>query len=231
MPPRDGVWRVGRGDDPLKFSRPDPATLTASSGNRFDTGNFGVLYFASSLEACFGETLARFRPSPELVSLIGNEWQERGFMEVGAVPADWRLRRTAVRVKLPESRPYVDIEHVDTHQYLRQRLAPGLAQLDYDDLNVGIVRGPDRRVSRLISGWAYNAAELVDVDEEGQPIFGDYLYNGIRYLSKFKNEWECWALFEEEYNEDDFEVLETKPITPDMPELQKIAAEFGLRIH
>ncbi|MGI8686145.1 MAG: RES family NAD+ phosphorylase [Acidimicrobiales bacterium] len=219
-PPREGVWRVARGPNPLDARLPDPDTLTTSkAGNRFDAPNreFGVLYFGSTLKACFGETLARKRPDPTLARLVEQEWQGRNFMEIGAVPQDWRDRRSAVRVRLPADIPYLDVEHPDTHQFLRRELALGLSALGHGDLNIGTVRGPDRRVTRLISHWAWS---------QGEPT-GRPSYAGIRYVSKINNDWECWAVFWDAQ----FEVLDTKPITLDMPDLQEMANFLGLRIH
>lgn len=118
-PRRSGPGRVGGCQilhrrwltpEPLALPLPlPPADLDrAETGNRFDSalGNFSVLYFGSSLETCFGETLARFRPDVNLLALIEDEWRDMGFMSVGSVPADWRhllfLRTRPVPVvKLP----------------------------------------------------------------------------------------------------------------------------------
>jgi hypothetical protein len=64
-----------------KTSRPGKP----NTGNRFDspTGAYGVRYFASDLDGCYGETLARFRADKKLAKVIGTEWSELGFMNVG----------------------------------------------------------------------------------------------------------------------------------------------------
>ncbi len=219
LAPKEGVWRIGRGAEPLTVRWGESETLEGTrSGNRFDTGKFGVLYFASTLEACFGETLARFRPSPKLIALIADEWHELGFMKVGAVPADWRFRRTAVKVLLPENLPYLDVESPETHQYLRSTLALGLSSLGYDDLDVATVRGKDRRVTRLISEWAYRATVGED---DSTPM-----YAGLRYLSRLHNAWECWAVF----HDIDLKVVDTRPINLEMPELKAVAKLFELQV-
>lgn len=209
---------MARGDNPLAV----PANLErpgSSGGNRFDplTMTYGVLYFGTDLEACFGETLARLRPSLELLALVKDEWEERGFMTVGTVAADWRQRRTAVHVRLPETLVFVDVESPVTHQFLRRELALGLSSIGLSDLDVSTVRGPDRRVTKMISEWAYMAAD------DDQPR-----YAGIRYESRIRTGWECWALFDDE--DLDIQVIETVPITPDMPALMSVAKLFGLHI-
>jgi hypothetical protein len=90
-------------------------------------------------------------------------------------PADWRQRRTAVHVRLPPSAIFVDVDDPLTHQYLRAELAPALAALGVHDLDVSTVRGPDRRITQMISEWAYMAAQ------DDQPR-----YAGLRYCSR------CW---------------------------------------
>lgn len=211
--PEGGLWRVARGDAPLRVPLP--------GDNRFDplTVRSGVLYFGTDLVACFGEVLARFRPSLKLLAAVdvSEEWRDRGFMEVGGVPAQWRYRRSAVHVGLPPGSLFLDVESPVTHQFLREELALGLSALGLADLDVGIVRGPDRRVTQMIADWAYRAVD------DGQPR-----YSGIRYESRIRTGWECWALFDDE--ELQIEVIEMLPITPDLEALGEVARLFGLRV-
>lgn len=126
--PGAGVWRVGRTPDPIEFPDPPKADELDHSraGNRFDspTENFRVCYFATDLETCFGETLARFRPDPALIAAA----DEHGFMPAGEVPADWRNQRIAVQAEfmpselLPELR-FLDVEALSTRRKLRTELA------------------------------------------------------------------------------------------------------------
>lgn len=229
-PPAEGIWRIGRDPDPLAASKSVSASELSKpgTGNRFDspTGGYGVRYFGTSLEGCFGETLARFRPDPVLSKVIGSEWQEMGVMNVGDIPADWRQRRTAVRVgfpeegqnaKFPDGVRFLDIESVETREAMREDLAELLAYYHYPDLDVALVRGRDRRVTRYISQWVFEQA-----DENGQP-----LYAGIRYLSRLNSEWECWAVFEDV----EMEELERRPIRGEDPSYQRIAKLYGLNPH
>lgn len=221
--PAGGIWRIGRGADPLEVRHPDPRTLGSSrTGNRFDssTNDYGVLYFASNLNGCFGETLARLRPGTHLIATIADEWRDMHFMDVGAVPADWRNRRTAISVRVMDpDAVFLDVEALRTHQHLRKELALGLAALGYDDLDVAILRGADRRVTRLVSEWAWRATKSED---DPTPV-----YAGIRYLSRLSNKWECWAVFDDVA----LDVTEKRPITLDMPELTAVAKEYGLTVH
>jgi RES domain len=173
--PDTGFWRIGRSPDPIRFSPPpEPEALnSATAGNRFDspTHSYSVCYFATELAGCFGETLARFRPDPGLASVASEE----GFMLSGEVPADWRYRRLAVRAA-PESNGtpprFLDVENLATRETLRDELGELLAFFGYTDLDVAVVRGADRRITRWVGAWAYDQR-----DEQGAPV-----YAGVRYL-------------------------------------------------
>jgi hypothetical protein len=110
----------------------------------------------------------------------------------------------------------VDIDAAGTHQHLRGELALGLSSLGYQDLDIATVRGPDRRVTQMISQWVYMAGLEAD-----QPK-----YAGLRYRSRVEDAWECWAVFADA----PIEVDEVRPISLDLPELQSVAALFDLRL-
>jgi hypothetical protein len=225
--PPGGFWRVAKLIGPVV---PSPRLTWAEqrerygSGNRFDSafGSFRVTHFGSSLEACLGETLARFRPEPEVVAQIADEWRDLGFMEVGAIARSWRDERVAVLAQPDGSavsrwpEPFVDIDSAESHQVLRESLAGPLKQLGYDDLDAGIVRGPDRFITRILSEWVWGQRE-----EDGRPLFG-----GLRYASRLSTDWECWAVF------DRIPVVEIRrvPITLDLTELASVAWLFGLSV-
>ena len=75
---------------------------------------------------------------------------------------------------------------MQTREALRPHFEPLLAYYGYQDLDVPVVRGHDRRVTRYISQWTYEQR-----DEQYRP-----LYSGIRYLSRLNTDWECWAVFD-----------------------------------
>ncbi|MBN1527957.1 MAG: RES domain-containing protein [Thermoleophilaceae bacterium] len=224
--PEAGVWRVGRSPDPLALNDPlPPSDLDKPhTGNRFDspTGAYRVLYFATKLEGCYGETLARFRPDSELAALLADEWERLGWMNLGDVPAAWRQRRIAVNVRIqPTGRfehgaRFLDVENLGTREFLKQQLGELLAYWGHPDLDVATVRGGDRRVTRLIGQWAYDQA-----DENGRP-----LYAGVRYVSRLSSGWECWAVFEDV----ELEELSRESVLPSDAALQKVARAYGLTV-
>ncbi|MBU1866085.1 MAG: RES family NAD+ phosphorylase [Actinobacteria bacterium] len=218
--PAQGIWRIGKRPDPLEVAPPLSAgdLSSARTGNRFDspTGTYGVLYFGSNLMGCFGEILGRLRPEAAVVELIKGDWAGKGFMDPGGIAADWRHRREAIRVTVTGSRPFLDVESAATHRELFKALAPALLALGHEDLDVSVVRGRDRRVTRLISGWAFE-----QLDEDGGRRFA-----GLRYVSRISSDWECWCVFPD----CGLEVVERMPIRLDAPGLKDAATLLGLRV-
>ncbi len=220
--PRDGFWRIGRSPDPIYFAPPpDPAILDSrTAGNRFDspTRSYSACYFATELDGCFGETLSRFRPDPGLSSIAAED-ASHGFMLSGEVPADWRHRRLEVRATPSPGQPerFLDVEALGTRQALRGELGGLLAFYGYQDLDVAVIRGGDRRITRWVGAWAHEHE-----DRTGVP-----LYAGIRYLSRLNTAWECWAVF----NRVELTELERKPILRGDAALSRISSSFGLRVY
>ncbi len=218
-PPAGGFWRVARADDPLlpSYLDPDDEDL-ANGGNRFDSTGYGTVYFATGLAGCFAETLARYRVKASIRAVLENDgdWLSRGFMPPGSVPADWRHRRLAVRTLAGDGARFLDAEAPETHVVLTSELAEELAELGYDYLDVGIVRGRDRRVTRLIAEWAFTARET-----SGEPAFA-----GVRYMSRHGN-FECWAVFDRA----SITELERRAITLGMTGFRETAKRFGLTVY
>jgi hypothetical protein len=188
-------------------------------GNRFDSlfGNFSVLYFGSSLQVCFGETLARFRPDASVAALVAGSWSEEGFMMPGEVPAAWRHQRLAVRACCADDNAtFLDVESVATRTVLSKRLAPILHAYGVSDLDVSAIRGGDRRITRVIAHYAWSST-----GETGEPR-----YAGVRYLSRLNTNWECWAVFDRVPTTE----LERRSITLEMSELGEIAQLYNLTL-
>ena len=133
-----------------------------------------MLYFATTLGGCFGETLARFRPDLIVRIKIEKEWEELGFMKPGHVPRDWRQRRVAVRIsclnQVNSHSRFVDVEHLQTRELLRSELANLLPTYDCEDLDVPTVRGGDRRVTRQISHGYMNELVPTTICRHSLPV-------------------------------------------------------------
>jgi hypothetical protein len=136
-------------------------------------------------------------------------------MVCGGVPADWRARRVKATLQVVDPLPFVDVEHAETHEYLSTEMADELNALGAPILDVGAVRGKDRRITRAIANWAYTA-----LDDDGSPQ-----YSGIRYMSRL-SDWECWAIFDgSDVKSEKIDLIQTSD-----PDLQRVTNLFGLRI-
>lgn len=219
VPPNGGLWRVARGE-PFALREPSPPLVEPiiadpEIGNRFDSamGDFRVWYFATKLEGCYGETLAALRPDPKVLAATEGE-EDDSLMPLGQIAADWRRRRTAVRVTFPENRPFLDVEAADTRTLLSQELAWLLSSLGLDDIDVAAIRSKDRRLTRWISQWAWHKHS-----EPHQQKFA-----GVRFLSRLDDDWECWAVFDDVLLEEQ----ERTSILVTDEALQNVARKWGL---
>ncbi len=110
---------------------------------------------------------------------------------------------------------FVDVEHAQTLRHLEKALAGVLNAYGYDKLNVSVVRGPDRRITRWISKYVHSQR-----DEQDRAM-----YAGIHYLSQLGSNWECWAVFEGV----EIKRLSTSSIPREDPTFQRVAKLYGLR--
>jgi hypothetical protein len=213
--PTNALWRVARRGREFVFSEiPPDIARERRIGNRFDIPGWGVLYAATEPGGAFAEVLQDFRPTATAVAAAADD---TGHMRPGSVPTDWRTRRTLVEFDVVDALPFVDVEQPDTHRALTRELAAELVAVGVERLDVSLIRGDDRLVTRLVASWAYFALD---------PDTGNPRYSGIRYVSKL-GDFECWA------------VLRGTTIVPrrahdidrDDDRLQSVAATFGLTIY
>ena len=218
--PADGIWRIGKSPNPLELTQPLSAEDLSSqrAGNRFDspTGTYGVLYFGSELVDCFGETLGRLRPEAAVAELVRRDWRASGFMDPGAIAADWRHRRLAVRAVVSDSRPFLDVESAATHRVLFKALAPALLALGHADLDVSVIDSQQVTLVFVAVPGAYD-----QVGDDGNPR-----YAGLRYISHISSDWECWCVF----GDCGLSEVERLTIGLDTPGLKDAAELLGLRV-
>lgn len=158
------------------------------------------------------EVLADFRPSAKTYRIAEGE----SIMAQGAMPRSWRERRALAEFSLHDPLPFVDVESDATLTHLTKAMAEELDELGVTRLDVSVVRGPNRLLTRAIAKWVYTR-----VDEEGRPLYG-----GVRYLSRFQSH-ECWAVF----NGAVVGTVRTSPITLFDSELTTVARDFGITLH
>lgn len=222
-PPQSGIWHVGRDvEEDLTYRPVDRADdANPRGGNRYDSysGNYGTLYFATDLNVCYCETLARLRPNPNLAGLVRDEWESSHKMGPGSLPADWRHTRVESRVLPVSPLPFADVANAETIATFNadRSLMAGLARFDVIEIDLGNLAGKDRRVTRYIAEFLADAR-----DGENLPK-----YSGIRYLSRLGEGFECWGLFEGTQ----FELVERRSIEKNSTELLHVAGLYGLTIH
>jgi len=240
-PPADGVYRLARGPaDPFE---PPPWSIAGDDGtfgNRFDDPSasddfphdrrFRVLYCATRRIAAFGETMARFRPSIDLLTKLAAIDDDeplaaslRGAVDPGEsrrglVPADWRLKRRIGHTVLDPTLRFVDIAHPATMQDLRTKLAPLAARLAISDIDLSTVTSQQRRFTQA-------CARHIHDDRNVHPHIA-----GIRYLSRLNPDWECWAIFDDRLRHAPGHPGLPKSILADDADLLAVAQLFDLTI-
>ena len=207
------AFRVGRRAGVIHFAEIDAVgAANIEQGGRFDVVGGGVLYCATTKTGAYKEVLADFRPSAKTYRIAEGE----SLMAHGSMPRSWRDARALAEFSLGDPLPFVDIESDSTLTHLTKAMADRLDELDVRALDVSVVRGPNRMLTRAIANWVYTR-----VDEEGVPLYG-----GIRYLSRFQSQ-ECWAVF----NGSVIGTVRTEPILLSDTDLTNVSREFGITLH
>jgi hypothetical protein len=198
-------------------------------GNRFDDPGalrgipqeerFRTVYCATRSVAAFGETISRFRPSLKLLAQLesiddAEPWDSK---TLGVIPSEWRLSRHLGISHIDYSALFVDLDAAESAQFLRESLASVAVELGYSDVDLGVLRGQNRRLTQEAARCIY---ELPETPE--RPALA-----GIRYVSRLNSDWECWAVFHDRFYHSE---EPTRSILPDDPGLLEAAELFGLRI-
>jgi hypothetical protein len=191
-PPEAGVWRVARNEHRLDFPQ-QVVTSPEEPGYRFDdlTGATQTLYFASSPEAALTEVIVNaLIPKSDLSDLLPDD----DTIGAGILSAAYLANRKLFKAEfapsvLRPSRKFVDLELATNLAALSAELDPILRQLiglgPRARLTLADVHGENRVLTR---GLATHIATQRD-DR------GVHRYSGIRYVSKFGTDHECWAAF------------------------------------
>lgn len=210
------IYRVERANPPLRFSRLNPVdALNDRAGNRFDIPGAGVLYGATSAGGAYAETLAGFRPKASVQDTLASIPAEPGRVRPGQVPGEWLTSRRLRSFQVAGALPFVDIEAPASHTYLTEHAPELLLQHGIENLDVALIRGPNRLLTRGIAAWLYSCT-----DEHGAALFA-----GIRYMSRLGN-FECWAVFDGAH----VEMRSTDQITYRDSDLQTVASLYGLNL-
>lgn len=188
-----------------------------------------MVYCATARVGAFGETIAGMRPSldvlagladvddDEPVDLVLEGLSDPDRPQQGVVSSDWRRQRRIGRTFVNPNLLFVDIAAAETLQYLRHSLASIAVVLGVDDIDLSAVAGPYRRFTQECARHIYQQQNA-----DRQPMFA-----GIRYISRFNLNWECWAVFDNRFQHTPFPA---ESIHPTDPGLLEAASLFGLSI-
>jgi hypothetical protein len=236
-PPATPIYRVAHGADVFRAPNWNHADEDGTFGNRFDDpggqpdlcGRRGILptaqrfrtiYCATDRAGAFGETVARFRPSPKLylgLQDIDDDEPIDPSLAGGVVPVHWRMQRLLGIARLDQRLRFVDVAAPETHDHLNWALADVLTALGIDGgFDLSSITSRHRRLSQEVARYVYEFQ-----DEAGEP-----LYAGIRYLSRLNAGWECWAVFDTRFEGTSYPA---ESIFPDDPGLREACARLGLR--
>jgi len=214
--PAEPVYRIARTNNILVGSKIREKDSRTQAGHRFDLLDSSVIYCATQLEGSFAEVLSPFRRTPSARIQI-DQSIDSGFMIHGGIPAAWREMRSIFLIGCVEPLPFLDLEDPGTLSFLDHELANVLSEIEVNSpLDISLIRGNNRRLTRAISTWAANQMD------EG----GEFLYSGIRYKSRL-GDWECWAIFDET----EVKIMRTQEIKRSNPNLLAVANLYQLTIH
>lgn len=242
-PPPTAVFRIGWRGDPLRPPPWSKALADGTFGNRFDDpsasdgrpeeSRFRCLYCGTTMEAAFGETLARKRvPIGVLAKLAAVDVDEsvdavlagaaidrtEPHRPQGLISAEWQSQRQIGRTTLDPALRFANVATRGSLQYLRFALAPVADRLGITDVDGSTMLNPGLRAFTQAC-----ARHIYELHEDGAPRFA-----GIRYVSRLDPiAWECWAIF--------FDRLRHTPGYPenvmaDNPALKRVAHDFALTI-
>lgn len=156
--------------------------------------------------------LAPYRPSLRDIAALRAMPPGDGADPVEAQPGldldEWRRGRAIAQLRFAAGQPCLDLRRLDTRELVRWALATELTQRHRTDFDAGDALTRDRRMTRLVSRWAY---------ENG--------YHAIVYASRLDVGQTCWALFE---GRAAFAGGPVSPVARDDPDLLAVAASFRL---
>jgi hypothetical protein len=226
--PSAGVYRVARGANPFVFRRSTRIPLNdgaVEDGNRWDDpdGLFKTLYCASSPEAAFGETIARYREAPGLLDRISafltSEPDPAYDFELipGSVPDDYFQSRYIGHISVDQDARFVDLDHPHTHTASRPALKRLLTRFEVSKIDRGTFLNPDRRITQTIAQHYWQLSLRPDHQN----------WRGLRYVSRLAHDWECWAVWQPSPLRQ--LTANVKVVTRNNPALISAAERLGIR--
>jgi RES domain len=209
--PPGRILRVGRKPNPWAWPPWEIAGEDGTFGNRWDDARstYRVLYGSSQLEACFVETLARFRPDPHVLAGLARIEGPEPMRAAGRLPRSWLNGRVVGEASV--SGVFCDVGAAASLAYLHRALAATLVRYGIAELDGAAIRQTaPRRFTQEISSHVYALS-----DARGGPRFA-----GIGYRSRFGDHYQNWAIFERPGRRPVIRAPRTRKIAPLQREFQ-----------
>jgi hypothetical protein len=199
--PKGGFYRAGRWADVETYPPPSPPVGLAApryDGFRWEDplGEFATVRCSLTAEAAIGRIIARYRRRVvddegtgiiDAIKRFMSGPPDRGEPEIvdGQVPAD--VFDDLYLIHVPEDRAvvFIDLEHPDTYESLKDMLEPVLDALNVPRLPRDLARERDRRITRQ----AIRALHSQYADGRVGPVAG------IRIPGQPDPEWESYVLW------------------------------------
>jgi hypothetical protein len=215
------ILRVGRKPNPWAWPRWEIAGEDGTFGNRWDDARstYRVLYGSSQLEACFVETLARFRPDPHVLAELARIEGPEATLAPGLLPRSWLAGRVVGEGSVPGR--FCNVGTAASLAHLHRALAATLVRHGVAELDGAAIRQTaPRRFTQEISSYLYSLS-----DRQGHPRFA-----GIAYVSRFGDRYRNWAIFERPAARAVIRAPSTRPIDPARREFRAALRLLGLRL-
>lgn len=184
--PAETVYRVGRRPDPWAWPDWSQASPDGTFGNRWDDplASYRVLYASSLALGALVETLSRFRPDLGVIAGLEEIDGDDDAWPSGAVPRSWLAGRALGTGTLDGA--YADIGAARSIRFIRSEMAARAIHHGLDEIDAATLRlRAPRRFTQEVSRRIYECRS-----ERNEP------FRGIRYRSRFGDQFMNWAVFE-----------------------------------
>ena len=218
--PNGPLYRVARTPDAWTWPDWAYAGPDGTFGNRWDdpAGSYRVLYASSTRLGAFVETLAPFRVDLAVIAGLQEIDAPEEPVASSVLPRRWLAGRVIGEASLDGS--FVDIGDADTLATIRAELAARAIHYGLSDVDAAAIRlHAPRRFTQEISRFVYERHE-----QDGSCA-------GIRYRSRFGDQFVNWAIFEPPSQAELSRATSmSAEITPDAPDLLRALELFGLKL-
>lgn len=199
--PATPIYRIAKSSyGPLNPQVREVEQADRSGWSRYDVPGHRTVYGGAPVEAAYAESIAWARDGisglrqstlfpdlgkddvSSLLDAVEMEWEQRGHMAPGFIPAGWRTERLLHEVHLDPDVWFVDVENSASVAVLRTALADSWDSLEIDNFTTANLRGDDREVTTRVAEWIW----YLVLDDGSRP-------GGIQFCSKHGTDWSCWA--------------------------------------